>query len=340
MSGESGQGERIAMKAQDTAQKWTAGINEVTIGATAAEGGTRGKTVTIGGARCIPWLSYEGEIGRRPAIAVEIWDNGAETWPELLRNEYGDVMGDPLAWARRGAELGADLLCLKLVGTHPDMGDRGADETADVVKAVLAAVDLPLIVWGCGLDEKDNVVLPKCCEAAKAENCLFGAITEKNYRTLVASCLADGHKLIADSPLDINIAKQLNILAHDVGYPLEDIVIFPQTSAVGYGSEYVYSILERSRLAGLGGDPLLQQPVVCDVGLEAWRAKEAQAPDEAMPGFGPVEERGPLWETLTATNCLQAGADLLVMRHPKAISNVREALDRLCATAAASVNPA
>jgi len=323
------------MKAEDTAQKWTAAINEVAIGATAAQGGTRASTVTIGGARSIPWLAYEGEVGRRPAIAIELWDNGAEGWPEQLRKEYGEVMQDPVAWAKRAIELKPDLLCLKLMGTHPDMGDRSADEAADTVKAVLDTMDLPLIVWGCGVDEKDNVVLPKCCEAAKGENCLFGAIEEKNYRTLVAACLADGHKLIADSPLDINIAKQLNILAHDVGYPLEDIVIFPQTSAVGYGSEYVYSILERGRLAGLGGDPLLQQPVVATVGLEAWRAKEAQAPDDALPGFGPVEQRGPLWETLTATNALQAGADLLIMRHPTAVRNVQEALDRLCARPAA-----
>ena len=328
------------MKAQDTAQKWTAAINEVTIGATPAEGGTRGKTVTIGGARSIPWLAYEGDVGRRPAIAIEIWDSGAEAWPPLVLEEYGPVVDDPVAWAQRAAELNADLVCLKLMGTHPDMGDRSADQAADTVKAVLSAVDLPLIVWGCGVDDKDNVVLPKCCEAARGENCLFGAIEEKNYRTLVAACLADGHKLIADSPLDINIAKQLNILAHDVGFPLGDIVIFPQTSAVGYGSEYVYSILERGRLAGLGGDPLLQQPVVATVGLEAWRAKEAQAPDEALPGFGPTEERGPLWETLTATNILQAGIDLLIMRHPKAVDNVREALDRMCATAAPSVSPA
>ena len=322
------------MKAQETAQKWTATINEVTIGATSAEGGTRGKTVTIGGARCIPWLAYEGNVGRRPAIAVEIWDSGAESWPEQLRNEYAEVMDDPLAWARRATELGPDLLCLKLMGTHPDMGDRSADQAADTVKAVLSTIDLPLIVWGCGVYEKDNVVLPKCCEAAKGENCLFGAIEEKNYRTLVAACLADGHKVIADSPLDINIAKQLNILAHDVGFPLKDIVIFPQTSAVGYGSEYVYSILERGRLAGLGGDQLLQQPVLATVGLEAWRAKEAQAPDEALPGFGPAEERGPLWETLTATNSLQAGVDLLIMRHPRAVRNVQQALDRLCAAGA------
>jgi acetyl-CoA decarbonylase/synthase complex subunit delta len=324
------------MKANDTAQKWSAAINELTIGATAAEGGTRGKTVTIGGAQCVPWLSYEGPVGRRPAIALEIWDRGAETWPALLQAEYGSLMNNPVAWAKKGVELGVDLICLRLMGTHPAMGDASPDEAAALVKKILAAVNLPLIIWGCDVNEKDNVVLPKCSEAAKGENCLMGTIKEKNYRTLVASCLADGHKLIAESPLDINIAKQLNILAHDVGYPLENIVIFPTTAALGYGFEYVYSIMERGRLAGLGGDPLLRQPTLCDVGLQAWRAKEALANEEALPGFGPVEERGPLWETISATNYLQAGADLLVMRHPKAIRLLRESIDRISGSGVSS----
>ncbi len=325
------------MKPEETAQKWAEGINEVTIGATSAQGGTRGSTVTIGGAHCVPWLSFEGAAGRRPAIALEIWDSGADGWPKLLLDEYGDVLDDTTAWAARAKDVGADMICLRLMGAHPDLGDRSPEDCAQLVKDVLAASDLPLMVLGSGVDDKDNEVMPKCCEAAKGENCLFGMITEKNYRTLVAASLADGHKIAAESPLDINIAKQLNILAHDVGFPLEDIVIFPATTALGYGFEYVYSIMERGRLAGLGKDPLLQQPVMCDIGIEAWRAKEAQADEEALPGFGPVEVRGPLWEAITATNYLQSGADLLVMRHPKAISLAREAMDRLCTEATPSV---
>lgn len=323
------------MKAQDTAQKWSAAINELTIGATRAEGGTRGKTVTIGGAQCVPWLGFEGNTGRRPAIALEIWDAGAETWPAALLAEYGDAVKDPGAWARKAVEFGCDLVCLRLMGTHPSVSNTGPDDAVKAVKAVLEAVDLPLIIWGCDVNEKDNIVLPKCSEAAKGENCLLGSVKEKNYRTLVASCLADGHKLIAESPLDINIAKQLNILAHDVGYALDNIVIFPTTAALGYGFEYVYSIMERSRLAGLGGDPLLRQPVLCDVGGQSWRAKEALAGEDALPGFGPAEERGILWEAITATNYLQAGADLLVMRHPKAIRLAQESIGRLCGPAAA-----
>ncbi len=323
------------MKGQETALKWSAPVYELTLGATKAEGGTRGKTVTIGGSQCVPWLGYEGAIGRRPAIALEIWDQGADKWPAALLEEFGDVVNDPAAWAKKGAELGVDLICLRLAGTHPATADAGPDDAVKVVRSVLEAVDLPLMIWGCDINEKDNEVLPKCGEAAKGENCLIGTIKEKNYRTLVASCLADGHKIIAESPLDINIAKQVNILAHDVGFPLENIVIYPTTAALGYGSEYVYSIMERGHLAGLGGDPLLRQPVLCDVGSQAWRAKEALADEEALPGFGNREARGPLWEAVTATNYLQAGADLFVMRHPKAISLLRESIEQLGAVSAA-----
>lgn len=321
------------MESTDTAQKWASAVNRLTLGATAAEGGTRTKTVTVGGSKCLPWLAFEGEVGCRPAIAFEIWDSGAGDWPAELRAQFGDAINDPVAWAKKGEEAGADLICLKLVGTHPEMGNRDADDSVKVVKSLLAEVGLPLIILGCGIDEKDNEILPKCSEAAKGENCLVGNIRQKNYRTLVAASLADGHKLLAESPLDINIAKQVNILAHDIGYPLENLVIFPTTAAMGYGFEYVYSIMERGRLAGLGGDPLLRQPVLCDVGVEAWRTKEAQASEAELPGHGPASERGSLWETITATNYLQAGADILVLRHPLAIAQVKEAIESLCGAA-------
>jgi len=324
------------MKGIETAQKWTSAMNTVSIGATPAEGGTRSKVVKVGGAQSIPWMGYEGSLGNRPALAVEILDSGGESWPSELKNVYGDALKDPVKWAKKAAECNPDMLCIKFLGTHPEMGDRSADEAASILKGILDAVKLPLIVWGCGVEDKDNIVLPKLSQTAKGENCLFGTIKEKNYRTLVASCLADGHKILAESPLDINIAKQVNILAHDAGFALENIVMFPSTTCLGYGFEYVYSIMERSRTTGLGGDPLLKQPILCDVGTEAWRAKEASASDELLPNMGPASERGPLWETLTATNFMQAGADIINLRHPKSVEEVRKTIDRLMAGATAA----
>ena len=317
------------MDIPDVVAKWSGKISEVVLGATSDEGGTRTSTITIGGASAPPFLAIDGEVGNRPPIAVEVWDGGAEAWPDQLRDAYGDSIDSPGEWAAKAVEFGADAICLRLMAAHPDGGDRSPDQCAEAVKEVLSAVGVPLIIWGCGVDEKDNEILPAVSAAAKGENCLIGTAREKNYRTVVAVCLADKHKLIAESPLDINIAKQVNILCSDAGFPVTDIVIFPTTGALGYGIEYVYSIQERGRLAALTGDSLLAQPVICDVGFEAWRAKEAKAPPFDCVTDETRNEWGVMWEAGTAAVLLQAGAELLVMRHPEAIGFVRKTIDRL-----------
>ena len=317
------------MAVPDAKEKWSGKITTVTIGATKEEGGTRGSTVTVGGQTGIPFLSFDGETPHPPVVALDVLDKEPVEWPVTLQEAYGDVWSDPAAWAGRVKELGADMVNLRLVSTHPDEGDRSPEQAAETVKAVLEACDLPLIIWGCDVAEKDQEVMPKVAEAAQGENCLIGAVTEDEYRTLTAAAQAYGHKLIALSPCDINKAKQVNILVTDMGYPLTDIIIYPSTTALGYGMEYIYSILERGRLAALSGDTLMGQPVLLDVGHEAWRAKEARAGDELADVWGPAAQRGPAWEAITATNLLQGGADLLVIRHPKAMEVVRNTAKQL-----------
>ncbi len=317
------------MAVPDAAEKWSGGINTVTIGATSADGGTRGKTVTIGGQKGIPFMSFEGEVPNPAAIAVDVLDKAPTDWPAPLAAEYSGVWSDPAAWAKKAKDLGADLVNLRLLSTHPDEGDTGPDEAVATVKAVLEAVDLPLLIWGCDVPDKDQKVMPKVAEAAQGENCLLGSAREEEYRTITAAAQAYGHKLVALAPIDINKQKQVNILVSDMGFPTESIVMYPTTAGLGYGMEYVYSILERGRLAALSGDGLMAQPVVLDVGYEAWRAKEAKAGEEFADAWGPATERGIAWETLTATNLLQGGADLLIMRHPKAIEAVRKTVAAL-----------
>jgi len=319
------------MAVPDVKEKWSGQLTTVTLGATAAEGGTRGSTVTLGGQTGIPYLSFDGETPNPPAIALDVLDKQPVDWPQMLADVYGDVWSDPAAWAARVKELGADLVNLRLISTHPEEGDRSADEAAETVKAVLAAADLPLVIWGCDVPAKDQVVMPKVAEAAQGENCLLGAVIEDEYRTLTAAAQAYGHKLIALSPCDINKAKQVNILVNDMGFPVEDIVMYPSTASLGYGMEYIYSILERGRLAALSGDRLMAQPIVLDVAHEAWRAKEARSGDEATDTWGPAAQRGPAWEAITATDLLQGGADLLIMRHPKAMEAVRNAVGQFTA---------
>ncbi|OHB78504.1 MAG: CO dehydrogenase/acetyl-CoA synthase subunit delta [Planctomycetes bacterium RBG_16_64_12] len=317
------------MAIPDVKEKWSGRVNTVTLGATPAEGGTRGSTVTVGGASGIPFLSFDGEMPHPPVVAMDVLDKQPAEWPKALAEAYGDVWSDPAAWAKRVKELGADLVNLRLVSIHPDEDDRSAEQAAETVKAVLAAVDLPLIIWGSGVPAKDQKVMPKVAEVCQGENCLLGAVTEDDYRTLTAAAQAYGHKLISLAPCDINKQKQVNILVSDMGYPIQDLVIYPTTTSLGYGMEYIYSILERGRLAALAGDKLMAPPVILDVGHESWRAKEARSGDEVAELWGPADQRGPAWEAVTACDLLQAGADILIMRHPKAIEAVRNAVSQL-----------
>ena len=315
---------------EEPKEKWSTAVSAVTIGATPAEGGTRGRTITLGAETTLPFMHFDGDTPNRPVVAMEVLDIAPQDWPDALLEPFRDVVGNPVEWAKKCVEkYGAEMICLKLEGTHPDAGDKSPEETAETVKAILKAVDVPLIIWGCDVDEKDNLVLPMCCEAAKGERCLIGTAKEDNYKTLTASCMADGHSLITESPLDINIAKQVNIMVSEMGFPLDRIVMYPTTGGLGYGIEYAYSIQERGRLAGLSGDKMLSPPVICQIGQEAWRAKEAKATAEEVPQWGSAEERGPMWEAMTAITLLQAGSDLLVMRHPKAIALVKQAIDGL-----------
>ncbi|MFH1922766.1 MAG: CO dehydrogenase/acetyl-CoA synthase subunit delta [Planctomycetota bacterium] len=317
------------MAIPDVKEKWSGRVNPVTLGATAADGGTRGSTVTVGGATGIPFLSFDGEAPHPPVIAMDVLDKQPAGWPQPLAEVYGDVWSDPGAWAKKVKELGADLVNLRLESTHPDEGDCSPDEAAETVKAVLAAVDLPLVIWGCGVPAKDQKVMPKVAEVCQGENCLLGAVTEEEYRTLSAAAQAYGHKLITLAPCDINKQKQVNILVSDMGFPLSDIVIYPTTTSLGYGMEYIYSILERGRLAALSGDKLMAQPVILDVGYEAWRAKEARMGDEVAEAWGPAAQRGPAWEAVTACDLLQGGADIIIMRHPAAVAAVRGTVKQL-----------
>lgn len=309
---------------------FTGSVNRVTLGATKEDGGTRSPTVTVGGARNVVYGGSIEDAGEKPVIAMDVPDTRPGDWPDTLVESYKDVLDSPGDWAKKCVEeFGADLICVKFDGIHPDKADKDAAHAVKVAEEVLKAVGVPLILWGCGNDEKDNQVMPKVSEAAKGENCLIGTVAEDNYKSLTAIALADGHLLITRAPLDINIAKQVNILVSDMGFPLERVVMFQTTGALGYGIEYAYSIQERQRLAALGGDKMMAMPVICDVGYESWRVKEAKLAD--APGWGAVEDRGPMWEATTAICLLQAGADIIRMRHPRAVATVKNFINQIWA---------
>lgn len=317
------------MEIPDVNEKWTSKINLVTIGATKDEGGTRGKTVTVGGESTLPFMTFEGDMPNKPLIAGYIADTVPE-WPDVIKDAVGKEIASPVEWAQKSvAEFGVDLISVKMIGADPTVNNASPSDCARVVEEVLKAVDVPLIIWGCGDEEKDNHVLPECSQVAKGENCLIGSAKESNYMTIVAICKADKHKIISQAPVDINIGKQVNILLQDAGFDLKDVIMFQTTAALGYGFDYVYTILERCRIAGLKGDKLMAAPQICDVAGETYRVKEALVDEDVLPGWGKLEKRGPMWEAVCAEGYLQAGADILIMAHPEAILSVQQTINRL-----------
>ena len=281
------------MPVPELEKSFVGSVNRVTLGATKDNGGTRTSTVTVGGAQNVVYGGSAKTMGEKPVIAMDVLDTAPDDWPEPLIQQYEQVLGSPADWAKKCVEqFGADLICLKFDGIHPDKADKDAQHAVKITQDVIQAVGVPIVLWGCGNDEKDNQIMPKVSEAAKGENCLIGTVKEDNYKALTAIALADGHNLITEAPLDINISKQVNILVSDMGFPPERIVAFQSTGALGYGMEYSYSIQERQRLAALGGDRMMATPVICDIGYESWRAKEAKLTD-APANWGPVDDRGP-----------------------------------------------
>ncbi len=311
-------------------EKYRSKVGEVVLGATKDEGGTRSHTITIGGEAALPFLHFEGEIPNRPVVALEIWDIKPE-WNPCFDQYFGDVYDDPAAWAKKCVdEYGADLIQIRLKGADPDLGDASPEDCAATVKKVLEAVEVPIIVVGCGKSEKDAQIYTPIAEAAAGENLLMGVAELEDYKPVTSACMANNHNVIAQSPIDINICKQLNILISEMSPAMSSrIVIDPTVAALGYGIEYSYSIMERARNGALQGDKMLAMPMIGNAGFESWRIKEANISEDEQPGWGEQEERGILWEATTAMAYLQSGIDLLVMRHPEALKVIKNNIDDL-----------
>jgi acetyl-CoA decarbonylase/synthase complex subunit delta len=289
------------------------------------------KAVNVGGETAYPFHLFEGEMPHPPRIAMEVYDAPPEEWPEAALEPFKDVANDPVAWAKKCAQsYGAEMIALQLVSTDPNGLNRSADEAAQTAKKVAAAVDIPVIVWGSGNVEKDADVLRKVAEACDGMNLVIGPVAEGNYKQVGAGAIGYKHTAIASTPIDINLAKQLNILMGNLGVPDGQIIVDPTTGGLGYGIEYTYSVMERDRMAALTQqDERLQFPILCNMAKEIWKTKEAKTTD--APTLGDPKKRGILLEAVTGVMLLLAGADVLVMRHPDAIKLVREMISEFTA---------
>jgi acetyl-CoA decarbonylase/synthase complex subunit delta len=289
------------------------------------------KAVTVGGETSYPFHLFEGTMPNLPKIAMEVYDAPPEGWAEAALEPFKGVTDDPVAWAKKCVDdYGAEMVCLQLESTDPNGLNRGADEAAAVVKGVADAIDVPLIVWGTANHDKDTEVLCQVCEVCQGKNLIVGPVEEGDYKKIAASALGYNHTVIASSPIDINLAKQLNILLGNLGVPDDKLVVNPTVSSIGYGIEYCYSVMERIRMAALTQqDDKLQQPIICNIAKETWKTKEVKIPATEAPELGDSKKRGILMEAMSAMVLLVAGGDVVIMRHPEAIKLVREMIGEL-----------
>ena len=289
------------------------------------------KAVTVGGETSYPFYIFEGEMPNKPRIAMEVWDCSPEDWPAAALEPFAGVTNDPVAWAQKCVnEYGAEMICLQLISTDPNGLNRGSDEAAQVAKKVADAITVPLIIWGTANHEKDTEVLRRVAELCQGKNLLIGPVEEGDHKKIGAAALGYQHTVIASSPIDINLAKQLNILLSNLGIPDQQLIMDTTVSGIGYGLEYAYSVIERVRMAALTQqDEKLQFPIICNVSRETWKTKEAKITAEEDPKMGDAKKRGILLEAISAACLLLAGGDIMIMRHPEAIKLVRQMVAEL-----------
>ncbi|HEX2964282.1 MAG TPA: acetyl-CoA decarbonylase/synthase complex subunit delta [Syntrophorhabdaceae bacterium] len=304
--------------------KYTGTVKEVIIG-------TGEKSVKIGGESCYPFYVFEGKMPNLPKVAFDVWDYKPDDWQPWAVEPYQDVIHDPLAWAKKCVDVyGAELIALQLKSADPNGMNRDIDEIIGVVRKVVNGVDVPLIIWGTANEEKDTLMLKKVAEVCEGKNVLIGPVSDKNYKQLGATAIAYSQIVGASTPIDVNLAKQLNILLGNLGVTDDKIVMDPTTGALGYGLEYVYSVMERDRMAALTQeDTKLQYPIISNLAPEVWKTRETKITMDEDRKMGDERKRSILMESLTAMSVLLAGADVVVMRHPESIALIKEMIQEL-----------
>ncbi|MFC1914416.1 acetyl-CoA decarbonylase/synthase complex subunit delta, partial [Chloroflexota bacterium] len=292
------------------------------------------KAITVGGESSYPFYLFEGEMPNLPRIAMEVYDMPPEEWPEAALEPFAGVTDDPVAWAQKCIkDYGAEMICLQLLSTDPNGKDRPADEAAAVVKKVADAIDVPLIVWGTANHDKDTEVFRQVSELCQDKSLILGPVEEGDYKKIGAAAIGYKHTIVASTPIDINLAKQLNILLGNLGVPDNLLLIDPTVSGIGYGIEYCFSVMERMRMAALTQqDDKLQFPILCNIAKETWKTKEAKISEKEDPKMGDAKKRGILLEAMSAMTMLIAGGNVVIMRHPEAIKLVKEMISELTAS--------
>lgn len=313
------------MTFKPSVQKFSGNINKLEFGKT-------NNTAVLGGENVLPFYAFDGNVGSKPLIGLEILDVYPEKWLEELKVLYGKAAENPVQWAKLVEDkFSPDFICLRFEGADPNGLNKSPEECAALAKEVVQAINLPLVVAGTQNQEKDLKLFEKIAQELEGNNVLLLSAVEENYKVIgAAGVLAYRHKLSAESSVDINLAKQLNILLNQLDIKYEDIVMNVGNAPVGYGFEYVASTMDRIRLAGLGqNDKTLQMPIITPVSFDTWNVKEAASSLEDSPEWGNQEDRGIAMEISTAVSVLVSGSNAVILRHPRSAETIRNLVSAL-----------
>jgi acetyl-CoA decarbonylase/synthase complex subunit delta len=293
---------------------YSGSIGEVTLG-------SGDNALKVGGKTALNFHTFEGEFPNPPKVAMEMWDKDpSDEWSEIIKEPFKDVLGDPAAWAKKCVEYGAELLVVQCKSSDPNGDNKSGDDVATVVRKVADAVDVPIVVWGTANHDKDTEVMRAVAEKVSDKRLAISPVEEGDYKAIAAACLGYNHVVVGSSPIDVNLAKQMNILLGNLGVTAQNMLIDPTTGGLGYGLEYSYSIVERlTQAALLQEDDKLQLPIISNVGNEVWKSKEANQSEEEAPELGDASKRGVMMEVITAIDMLLAGADIVIVRHPESL---------------------
>lgn len=302
-------------------QRYSGTIKEIPVG-------KEGNQLVVGGETAFPFYFFEGEMPNRPRIAMEVYDEKPTEWAEACLEPFKDVLEDPVAWAKLNVEkYNAEMIALQLVSTDPNATNASPESAAETAQKVAEAVDVPVMALGVNNVEKDMEVLRLVAEKCEGKNLMIGPVTEGNHKQVGAPSIGYKHTVMASTPIDVNLAKQLNILLTNLGVQADKLIIDPTTGALGYGMEYSYTVMERIRMAAIASnDTQLQYPFFANVGKEVWKTKEAKLGGDD-PSYGDPNTRGIIMECITAVCLMLAGADILAIRHPKSVEMLNKYLD-------------
>lgn len=279
-------------------------------------------TLKIGGDSSISFMS-ENNNKTKPVFALEIPYFIDKNYPQILKNYWGKEINEFKSLFLKAQDTQCDIICVQFNIEEQDLGEK-LDTIIDEFKEVIKSAKKPLLLKGTNNKNIDRILLSKLAKEIEMPSIIAYA-DDNTYEEIIPSIIKNNHLLVLRSPIDINLAKELNILSIDCGLSPEKILIDTDMGALGYGLDYGYSIIEKIRQAAFAGDSMLNMPMITFIGEETFKVKEAKTSNYSK-NWGEYNQRAIMWEVATASAIISAGANIVVLFHPESVKTLKEVL--------------